>query len=576
MQQRFGVTPNASGWCRRLVASSRPAILTRRLGVALAVAVAGVLLAASTAGAFGKGNAAWNAYYKEPGNAATWAPFCAGGGGTVKYSGDGVPACGPRGSTWIEIPGGISTPGFQCVELSERFLYVTHGWTTLKANGAEVAAQYHSAYGVPLITNGTAGVAPHVGDVMSFSRTSSFSEPEEGHTGVVTASAVNSSGNGTITLLSENVGETGNSTPVAVTGWRVANLFGEFPSSEWIQSGTATTALHTAVALITNDGASGYTLDGYGGLHPFGNAPAISSPSPTWPNWDIARGIAIAPNSTSTSVTGYVLDGWGGIHPFAAGAASAPPPVRDGPYWPGWDIARGIVLSTPTSGYVLDGWGGIHPFATGSTPDPAGVSATAYWPNWDIARGIVLSTPTSGYVLDGWGGVHPFAGGGASMPAAPGTSAYWPNWDIARSITLATPTTGYVLDGFGGIHPFAPAGASLPSLSGTTLYWPGWDVFDTIAFDPATGTGVDANAAYLDGSGDTLSTFHGPVISPVTTPSQPSHGALGTSSHSVHKKKISPLSRALAKCRKIKNHRKRAKCQAAAHRRYGVARKKKR
>jgi hypothetical protein len=51
---------------------------------------------------------------------------------------------------------------------------------------------------------------------------------------------------------------------------------------------------------------------------------------------------------------------------------------------------------------------------------------------------------------------------------------------------------------------------SLPSQSGSTLYWPGWDVFDAVAFDPVSGIGVDVNAAYLDGSGDTLSTFRGP------------------------------------------------------------------
>ena len=207
-----------------------------------------------------------------------------------------------------------------------------------------------------------------------------------------------------------------------------------------------------------------------------------------------------------------------------------PPAARDAPYWPNWDIARAVVLSTPTSGYVLDGFGGIHPFAAGSTADPPGVSGAGYWPNWDIARGLVLSTPTSGYQLDGFGGIHPFAGGGASMPPAPdGRAAYWPGWDIARSITLAGPSTGYVLDGWGGIHPFAPSGVNLPGVSGTTLYWPGWDVFDAVAFDPATGTGVDVNAAYLDGSGDTLSVFQGPITKPVSVASGVSLSAVGGS-----------------------------------------------
>ena len=193
-----------------------------------------IALTPTHAFAFGSTDTAWNNYYSSPSDSSTWGSFCAGGGGGVVANADGVPACGPTGSTPIEIPGGISTPGFQCVELSERFLYISHGWTTLRANGAQVAKDYSSAHSVPLVSNGTVGVAPHVGDVMSFSTTSNFSDT--GHTGVVTASSVNASGNGSINLLSENVSGTGNLSSFQVNGWRVASVFG-FTYSEWIQSG---------------------------------------------------------------------------------------------------------------------------------------------------------------------------------------------------------------------------------------------------------------------------------------------------------------------------------------------------
>ena len=207
------------------------------------VAVVGALVLAPSAGAFGSDNSAWKAYYKEPSNESTWEPFCEGGGGHVKAHGDGVMACGPTNEgNEIEIPGpgltkGISTPGFQCVELSERFLYVTHGWGTIGANGAQVAERYAAAHGVPLIANGTAGIAPHVGDVMSFSNENFANLKEAGHTGVVIASNVNSSGNGTITLLSENISGDGNESTFAVTGWKVASVF-SFTASEWVQSGS--------------------------------------------------------------------------------------------------------------------------------------------------------------------------------------------------------------------------------------------------------------------------------------------------------------------------------------------------
>src|ERR1035437_405360 len=178
-------------------------------------------------------------------------------------------------------------------------------------------------------------------------------------------------------------------------------------------SGSLTQQVNAAAATTTT-----YVLDGWGGLHPFGGAPAVSGTA-YWQGWDIARGIVLQ----STGQGGYVLDGWGGLNPFGGA-----PAVSGTASWHGWDIARGIVLqSTGQGGYVLDGWGGLHPFGTTAGEPP---TVTAYWSGWNIARGLVLSSDTSGYVLDGWGGVHPFGG----APAVSGT-AYWQGWDIARGIS---------------------------------------------------------------------------------------------------------------------------------------------
>jgi murein DD-endopeptidase MepM/ murein hydrolase activator NlpD len=213
----------------------------------------------------------------------------------------------------------------------------------------------------------------------------------------------------------------------------------------------AARTVHTAAALIPHDGASGYVLDGYGGLHAFGNAPAAASPA-TWPGWDIARSIAVVGPGK-----GYVLDGWGGLHPFGGA-----PNLSDSASWPNWDIARAIALCpSGEGGYVLDGYGGLHPI--GNAQPLAGGS---YWSGWDIARGFVLNSRcTGGYVLDGYGGVHPFG----SAPAVNAPS-YWNGWDIARSITLVSDSSGYVLDGYGGIHPFAATSTPMPSGLSNALY----------------------------------------------------------------------------------------------------------
>ena len=191
---------------------------------------------------------------------------------------------------------------------------------------------------------------------------------------------------------------------------------------------------------LTTTAAGGYVLDGFGGVHPVGNAPAATV-SAYWPGWDIARGIAVRADGTS----GYVLDGYGAVHPFGNA-----PPLRVTAYWPGWDIARGLVLEpSGNGGYVLDGFGGLHPFG-----DAPPVALTAYWSGWDIARGVAMRQDgTGGYVLDGFGAVHPF---GSASPVS--ITAYWPGWDIARAVTvLPSGTGGYVADGFGGFHPFGSA-----------------------------------------------------------------------------------------------------------------------
>lgn len=191
---------------------------------------------------------------------------------------------------------------------------------------------------------------------------------------------------------------------------------------------------------VRSSGVGGYTLDGWGGIHAFGDAPPVSSGA-YWSGWDIARGIALR----ADGVSGYVLDGWGGVHPFGGAPIAA-----SSAYWPGWDIARGIVVdASGAGGYVLDGWGGLHPFG-----DAAATTVSAFWPGWDIARGIVARAGTAGgYVLDGLGGVHQFGG----APAL-GVSSYWRGWDIARGLALLPGGTGgYVMDGLGGFHPFGSA-----------------------------------------------------------------------------------------------------------------------
>jgi hypothetical protein len=238
----------------------------------------------------------------------------------------------------------------------------------------------------------------------------------------------------------------------------------------------------TAKALPgANAPLSGFTLDGYGGLHPYGSpvlAETLGNAGHYWAGWDIARDFAFLPDGSG----GFVLDGFGGLHPFRVNGNTAALSAQGSPYW-GWDIARKVVIfSDGTGGYVMDGYGGLHPFGiNGPAPASAAtLAATGYWAGWDIAHDVVLAAGNgnhSGYVLDGYGGLHPFhpTADGSTMPPTIAT-AYWGGWDIARSVWLlpGSPSSGYTLDGYGGLHPF---GTAAPIRSST--YW-GFDIARTL------------------------------------------------------------------------------------------------
>lgn len=222
--------------------------------------------------------------------------------------------------------------------------------------------------------------------------------------------------------------------------------------------------------------SGGYTLEGWGGMHPFATdgvaAPAVTQ-GPYWYGWDIARGAALQADHRG----GYIADGWGGVHPFATGGVSLPSRVKGNAYWPGWDIVRGVaMLPNGTGGYVLDGWGGLHPFRVGDGAAPPAVHGAPYWSGWDVARGIaILPDGTGGYVVDALGAVHPFSLGHGPMPP-PVPPPYRPWAAPVRGIAVQqNGSGGMVLDGWGGRHSF-PIGTGAPVSPSGGASWVGWSI----------------------------------------------------------------------------------------------------
>ncbi len=390
----------------------------------------------------------------------------------VKSNWDGVSCVRGQDSSDTWDPWGLD---YQCTQLAVRAADIewaesprswgAAGWNGNAYNMFDVASRLPN----PLVAvpNGS-GKLPNPGDILVWGATGG--DPT-GHVAVV--ERVDTSAQ-MVWFVSQNSYYSEYGVSYSGTTLDPGSHFG-LPLRGWLDDPRPARGL-----VARSDGQSGYRLDGWGGVLPFGGAPDVSITG-YWPNWDIARGIALAPNQQS----GYVLDGWGGVHPFGGA-----PPITAPAYWKGWDIARGIVLrSDGVSGYVLDGWGGVHPF--GGAP---AVAITGWWPGHDLARGIALRPDgVSGYVLDGYGGIHPFGG----APAVTGSS-YWNGWDIARAITIAGDGTnpmfpansGWVLDGWGGVHPFGGA----PTVTFTkSPYFPGHDTARGIAYAPLFNRGLTVN-----------------------------------------------------------------------------------
>ena len=182
---------------------------------------------------YGPGDAGWSDYYSSPADTATWNAFCADAGASeVTVPGIPVPACGPTGSTPIDIPynypyrpGNLTyTPGFQCVELTDRYMYATRHWGAVGGDGADVVRVYGTAHDIAPVLSGIPGQAPGVGDVISFSVEPGFTDDNDfypGHTAVISASHVGPAGNGSVTMLSENFSGTAETTQLGVSDWSV-------------------------------------------------------------------------------------------------------------------------------------------------------------------------------------------------------------------------------------------------------------------------------------------------------------------------------------------------------------------
>ena len=140
-------------------------------------------------------------------------------GASTPTSYRGVLACGPRPyadkapdyKIYFFNGDTVGAYEWECVELSMRFMYLAYGIKPYSGNGWQVVDNYKIYNTNPILqavpNDGSSKTVPQPGDILSYQTTTSF-----GHTSVVIASNVDSSGSGTITVMEQNMSSTGKAT----------------------------------------------------------------------------------------------------------------------------------------------------------------------------------------------------------------------------------------------------------------------------------------------------------------------------------------------------------------------------
>jgi CHAP domain-containing protein len=152
----------------------------------------------------------------------------------------GVAVCGPRPGA-DHVPdrlvrfynGAWGEQEWECVELAMRYMYLAYGVSPYNANGKDVYANYTTAAGGGLVkvADGTAGVPPAPGDVITFGP---LAATPLGHVGVVESVAIDTNGNGTVRILTQNDTVDGWRT-LAIHAWSVdGTTAGVGPTVGWL------------------------------------------------------------------------------------------------------------------------------------------------------------------------------------------------------------------------------------------------------------------------------------------------------------------------------------------------------
>ena len=411
----------------------------------------------------------------------------------------GFLACGPR--PYTESPAGASDylvdffPGawgeyeFECVELVMRYLYLTYGIDPYPANGNQVVTGYSGSRLVK-VSNGTFGQAPQAGDIISFG-----ADTADGHAAVVTASAVDAAGNGSVTVIEENNSAAGSST-LTVSGWVVGP--DAYPTIGWLHN----VGSDGPTVAVNQSNGQDYVLwqAQDGGLWEENGDPAV------W-NGPNALNMGLL---GSTSAAGVHSNGeqdvfWRGTNGDLWEAFSVSG-TWYGPYdqGPGWDLgSEPSVAVNQSNGQEYVFWQGA-----------GGGLWEGYWngSGWlgpiSLGMGVLGSAPTAGVLSNGQEDVY-WRGTNGDLWEAAWTGARWngPD-DVGPGLNLGSEPSVGVNQGNGQEYVFwqATAGGGLDESYWNGSAWIGPISIGMGVLGSAPTAGVQANGQedvyWRGGTGD--------------------------------------------------------------------------
>lgn len=135
--------------------------------------------------------------------------------------------------------------------------------------------------------------------------------------------------------------------------------------------------LALATAAFAQNQAEYYVLDGFGGVHAGGGAPAVTGATPYF-GFDIARSLVFVPGTNGRGF--LVLDGFGGVH--RGGGLG---PITQTPYF-GFDIAKAIVYRSIPPRVAGDSTSTITTLSTASAA-------------YTVIESVTIFAPDDGFLL---------------------------------------------------------------------------------------------------------------------------------------------------------------------------------